>query len=91
MTLKYSICTSIGPGDILPHKIKKAGNIVENKNNPRSVPDNVLQSPNSIEEWEESQLRSDFDALDTRKRPDYKVTYKQDVKTEDVFLQVIKV
>lgn len=73
----------------MPHKIKKAENIVENKIN-TNVPDNVLQSPNSIEEWEELQLRSDFDALDTRKRPDYKVTYKQDVKTEDVFLQVIK-
>lgn len=48
----------------------------------------VPKPPTTIEEWEELQVRSDLDELETRKRPDYKVSYKQNVKTEDVFLQV---
>lgn len=79
-------CSVIGPGDILPTKKKICEDSDANKSNTRDT--EILKSPNSIEEWEELQLRSDFDALDTRKRPDYKVSYKQDVKTEDVFLHV---
>lgn len=81
---------SEGPGDIL-HSKKKASPENDDGNKKESSPSTVVRkSPTSIEEWEELQLRSDFDELETRKRPDYTVSYKQDVKTEDVFLQVIQ-
>lgn len=70
----------------MPHKKKVTADDEEKtKSNTRLTE----TTPNSIEEWEEMQIRSDHDALDTRKRPEYKISYKQDVKTEDVFLQVI--
>lgn len=72
----------------MPHHRHKKATDSEEKQNNICVPDNTKQAPVSIEEWEELQVKSDLDALDTRKRPDYKVSYKQDVKTEDVFLQV---
>lgn len=73
----------------MPHKNKVSEVGEEKIENSKRLPENVKNSPNSIEEWEEMQVRTDFDALDTRKRPDYKISYKQDVKTEDVFLQVM--
>lgn len=71
----------------MPNKERKTENNKE-ENECKPVQENSKNSPKSIEEWEELQLRSDFDALDTRRRPEYTVSYKQDVKTEDLFLQV---
>lgn len=49
----------------------------------------VETSPKSIQEWEKLQ-ETDQDLLDNRKIPSYSISYKQSVKTEDIFLQVIK-
>ncbi|XP_037048641.1 dynein assembly factor 6, axonemal [Bradysia coprophila] len=87
-TVNSSSVSKFGPGDILPHKTKTGQENRDENWKDCSPPKVVKKSPTSIEEWEELQLRSDFDELDTRKRPDYTVSYKQDVKTEDVFLQL---
>ncbi len=80
-----------GPGDILPQKKKSTQGTEHNKIETLER-GTVQKSPISIEEWEEIQVRSDLDALEIRKKPaDYTVSYKQDVKTEDVFLQVKKI
>lgn len=89
MNFILNVCVALkGPGDILPSKNKKIEDGGGNKAI-ATAPENSKKSPNSVEEWEELQLKADFDALDTRKRPEYKISYKQDVKTEDVFLQVM--
>lgn len=75
-----------GPGDILPNR-ETEGTLEINKKFTH-LQENKKDTPNSIEEWEELQIRSDLDTLDIRKRPDYTISYKQDVKTEDLFLQV---
>lgn len=87
------IQTPSGPGDIKPTKpstINKAnteaststslstGSVVK----PPAVP------PKSIEEWQDLHEQEDLDTLESRRRPDFNITYKQDVRTEDVFLQM---
>lgn len=49
--------------------------------------DNNAQ-PITLEAWQEAQEREDADVLETRKCPEYTMTYRQAVGTEDVFLQV---
>ncbi|KAH8405980.1 hypothetical protein KR215_001366 [Drosophila sulfurigaster] len=44
--------------------------------------------PTTLEEWEEAQEREDADILESRKCPEYTMTYRQAVGTEDVFLQM---
>ncbi|KAH8307470.1 hypothetical protein KR044_012860 [Drosophila immigrans] len=44
--------------------------------------------PVTLEQWEEAQEREDADILESRKCPEYTVTYRQAVGTEDVFLQM---
>ncbi|XP_030571622.1 protein PIH1D3 [Drosophila novamexicana] len=44
--------------------------------------------PSTLEEWQEAQEREDADTLETRKYPEYTMTYRQAVGTEDVFLQM---
>lgn len=44
--------------------------------------------PRTLEEWQEAQEREDADILESRKCPEYTMTYRQAVGTEDVFLQV---
>lgn len=46
------------------------------------------KQPESLEEWQQQQEREDNDILETRKTPEYTMTYRQAVGTEDVFLQV---
>ncbi|GAB0089407.1 Dynein axonemal assembly factor 6 [Sergentomyia squamirostris] len=43
--------------------------------------------PKNLEEWE-AQEELEIEELDTRKIPRYSITYKQEVKVEDVFLQM---
>lgn len=62
---------------------KKKVNLVAT---PLEGPDNP--QPTTLEEWEEAQEREDADVLETRKCPEYTMTYRQAVGTEDVFLQV---
>ena len=42
---------------------------------------------NSIEQWDEQQ-KKDEELLDSRKAPDYTITYKQVISTEDIYLQM---
>lgn len=62
---------------------KKKVNLVAT---PLEEPDK--SQPATLEEWEAAQEREDADALETRKCPEYTMTYRQAVGTEDVFLQV---
>ncbi|XP_037938970.1 dynein assembly factor 6, axonemal [Teleopsis dalmanni] len=48
----------------------------------------VEKMPKSFEEWEEMQANETAEILETRKCPEYKMTYRQAVGTEDVFLQM---
>lgn len=52
--------------------------------------ENDNQLPQSIEEWEKIQ-NDNFEnsAWDNRKIPEYDISYRQKVTTEDVFFQVI--
>lgn len=89
-----------GPGDIKPtHRSTIQCNTsakntrIDSTASPTSVcaPKNETHStttPKSIEEWQDLHEQQDLDALDTRPRPDYQIAYKQNVSTEDVFLQM---
>ncbi|XP_055680291.1 dynein axonemal assembly factor 6 [Lutzomyia longipalpis] len=43
--------------------------------------------PRNLEEWEALE-ETHNEELDTRKRPEYRISYKQEVKVEDVFLKM---
>lgn len=47
--------------------------------------------PTSIEEWQKRQEQEDNEILETRQRPEYSMTYRQAVGTEDLYLQVVTV
>lgn len=49
---------------------------------------NAPRPPASIEEWHQLHDEDDSDALETRASPDFDIAYKQNVSTEDVFLQM---
>uniref|UniRef100_A0A1I8QDI4 PIH1D1/2/3 CS-like domain-containing protein n=1 Tax=Stomoxys calcitrans TaxID=35570 RepID=A0A1I8QDI4_STOCA len=53
-------------------------------------PDEVeaKHQPSTLEEWQEQQELEDSNILDTRKSPEYSMTYRQAVGTEDVYLQI---
>lgn len=77
---------SIGPqapGDAAKARGKGKVNLVAT---PLDEP--VKAQPQTLEEWQEAQEREDADILETRKCPEYTMTYRQAVGTEDVFLQV---
>ncbi|KAH8378696.1 hypothetical protein KR009_000785 [Drosophila setifemur] len=46
------------------------------------------KQPATLEQWQAQQEREDQDVLETRKSPEYTMTYRQAVGTEDVFLQM---
>jgi dynein assembly factor 6, axonemal len=77
--------SKFGPGDI---KSKKA-EIKNSIENPllKKIQTSIGDGFKTMEEFEEQQ-KLDEDILDTRKTPDYKITYKQAVTTEDIFLQM---
>ncbi|XP_022211319.2 dynein assembly factor 6, axonemal [Drosophila obscura] len=68
-------------------KTKKKKN---KKPNPLATPlvEEQKKQPDTLEEWQEQQEREDNDILETRKCPEYTMTYSQAVGTEDVFLQM---
>lgn len=85
----------IGPGHINKQPSKnvkcqeKSGDITCNTTQNANNITNLNEStPKSIEEWEEMQEKCDDDLLETRTRPNFKISYKQAVRTEDVYLQV---
>ncbi|XP_050078543.1 dynein axonemal assembly factor 6 [Anopheles maculipalpis] len=46
------------------------------------------QQPNTLEEWEAQQLQQDRALFDSRKQPEYRISYRQTVATEDIYLQM---
>lgn len=75
---------TFGPGDIKPKK-SEVKNTLENPLLKKIDKNN--ETPKSFEEWEEMQ-KNDEEILDTRKTPEYKISYKQAVTTEDIYLQM---
>ncbi|EDW84923.2 uncharacterized protein Dwil_GK12880 [Drosophila willistoni] len=75
---------SIGSGSSkAKQKTKKTPNLVTTP-----LEEKPKQQPTNLEEWQEEQERLDADELETRKCPEYTMTYRQAVGTEDVFLQM---
>ncbi|XP_065080444.1 dynein axonemal assembly factor 6 [Ochlerotatus camptorhynchus] len=85
----------LGPGDIGALKSAKQ----KKKHNEK--PDEHVKScsyaplqkpestgPNTIEEWEKQQEAECENLLESRPQPEYKISYKQTVGTEDLFLQM---
>ncbi|KAH8404479.1 hypothetical protein KR222_006158 [Zaprionus bogoriensis] len=74
---------SIGPQAAAGDGRKKKVNLVATP-----LKEEVKPQANTLEEWQEAQEREDADILDSRKCPEYTMTYRQAVGTEDVFLQM---
>jgi hypothetical protein len=73
-----------GPGDIKPKKAE-VKNTLENPLLKKISKND--ENPKTLEEWEEMQ-KNDEEILDTRISPEYKISYKQAVTTEDIYLQM---
>lgn len=72
-----------GPGNVKT----KSGEIKKSLENPLLKKIDPEPGVKSIEQWEKQQME-DEELLDTRKQPEYSITYKQAVTTEDLFLQM---
>uniref|UniRef100_T1GPS5 PIH1D1/2/3 CS-like domain-containing protein n=1 Tax=Megaselia scalaris TaxID=36166 RepID=T1GPS5_MEGSC len=59
-----------------------------NKTETKEVKNNGKLAKETAESWLEKQQQEDELLLETRKTPNYKMSYKQSVGTEDVFLQM---
>ncbi|SPP76063.1 protein PIH1D3 [Drosophila guanche] len=82
---------SIGPQtDAASASSASAKTKKKKKPNPLATPlvEEQKKQPDTLEEWQEQQEREDTDILETRKCPEYTMTYSQAVGTEDVFLQM---
>ncbi|XP_052897956.1 dynein axonemal assembly factor 6 [Anopheles moucheti] len=44
--------------------------------------------PQTLEQWEAQQLQQDGALFDSRKQPEYRISYRQTVATEDIYLQM---
>uniref|UniRef100_A0A182PDE9 PIH1_CS domain-containing protein n=1 Tax=Anopheles epiroticus TaxID=199890 RepID=A0A182PDE9_9DIPT len=44
--------------------------------------------PSTLEEWEAQELQQASDLLDSREQPEYRISYRQTVATEDIYLQM---
>ncbi|KAH8235206.1 hypothetical protein KR032_010282 [Drosophila birchii] len=80
------------PGGIGPPKTQSSSGKAKSKKKPNSLATPLAEEqkkqPESLEEWQLQQEREDNDILDSRKTPEYTMTYRQAVGTEDVFLQM---
>lgn len=72
-----------GPGSFKPRK-SEVKQTLENPLLKQIEPEPAVKS---MMEWEQQQIKDD-ELLDTRKQPDFKITYKQAVTTEDIYLQM---
>ncbi|XP_055542288.1 dynein axonemal assembly factor 6 [Wyeomyia smithii] len=81
----------MGPGDIGSAKTSKRSdgnteNLVErNTYKPLDV---ETYQPKTLEEWEHQQEQEGDALLESRPSPDYRISYKQTVCTEDLYLQM---
>ncbi|XP_017109480.2 dynein axonemal assembly factor 6 [Drosophila bipectinata] len=82
----------LNPGGIGPPKTGSAPGKTKSKKkaNPYITPlvEEEKKQPETLEQWQEQQEREDNDILESRKTPEYTMTYRQAVGTEDVFLQM---
>ncbi|KAH8351479.1 hypothetical protein KR059_003512 [Drosophila kikkawai] len=80
------------PGGIGPSKTPGAPGKAKSKKKPNPYATPLVEEqkklPESLEEWQQQQEREDNDILESRKTPEYTMTYRQAVGTEDVFLQM---
>lgn len=79
----------LGPGNINPSSNQPANSLTTDGSTPAIT--NTATTPKppaSIDEWYQLHEQDDIDALETRATPDFDIAYKQNVSTEDVFLQM---
>lgn len=74
----------LGPGSVKPKK-SEIKNTLENSLLKSIEPGGTAAQ--SMDEWIKQQ-ENDEELLDTRKQPEYTITYKQCVTTEDIYLQM---
>lgn len=85
------MCLLLGPGDIAS---VPTGKPYTNKTSQSNESDILCQNSTvnkmaqSIEEFEELQDFEALNALESRKQPEYSISYKQCVTPQDVYLQV---
>ncbi|XP_030386019.1 protein PIH1D3 [Scaptodrosophila lebanonensis] len=84
-----SVVPRLTPGGIGPGG-SAAGAGKKKKVNPVATPlvETPKEQPKTLEEWQEQQEREDADVLEERLCPEYTMTYRQAVGTEDVYLQM---
>ncbi|XP_053692298.1 dynein axonemal assembly factor 6 [Sabethes cyaneus] len=92
-TLKITeiIVLSLGPGDIgCSSKSKKPDGTTESLVDQNSYKKLEVETnqPTTLEEWEQQQEQECDALLESRPRPDYRISYKQTVCTEDLYLQM---
>ncbi|KAI8037816.1 dynein axonemal assembly factor 6 [Drosophila gunungcola] len=80
----------LNPGGIGRSKAADPAGKSKKKPNPLATPlvEEEKKQPENLEEWQEQQEREENDILESRKSPEYTMTYRQAVGTEDVFLQM---
>ncbi|XP_073838961.1 dynein axonemal assembly factor 6 [Musca autumnalis] len=82
---------NLNPGNLGPQQSTSSAKESKTFNSPYApLKENdekcTMKQPNTIEEWHEQQERQDADLLESRKCPEYKMTYRQAVGTEDIYL-----
>lgn len=81
------MCPLSGPGDIASVPTKKSFSNKTSQNNETDALSFAKQMPRSIEEFDDLQ-EFEENSLESRKRPEYSISYKQSVTPQDVYLQV---
>lgn len=78
--------SQLGPGNLLASNSKQTGTGKESKPSPYEPcePEHV-SDPKTLDEWNK-QLTDEEKQLDSRVPPEYSISYKQSVTTEDLFL-----
>lgn len=94
-TVRHGDAQHFGPGDIGPTKSSKqkkkhTENSEEHVKTCSYTPLPKLEptGPKTLEEWEKQQETESANLLESRPQPEFKITYKQTVGTEDLFLQM---
>ncbi|XP_020798250.1 protein PIH1D3 [Drosophila serrata] len=86
------VVNKMTPGGIGPSKTPGFSTKAKSKKKPNPLHTPLVEEqkkqPENLEEWQLQQEREDNDILDSRKTPEYTMTYRQAVGTEDVFLQM---
>ncbi|XP_061393205.1 dynein axonemal assembly factor 6 [Musca vetustissima] len=82
---------NLNPGNLGPQETKSSKGDSKSFNSPYAplkAADTQphTKQPTTIEEWHEQQEQEDADLLDSRKCPEYSMTYRQAVGTEDIYL-----